>query len=88
MMKNLLVVSVFVSAFLSAVAHGNEKENQNARYKVCHYKLTAAKTALSYPLWERKKRYTWQNCPMSWTISKSKGQKPVGVYIYLYTTYH
>ncbi|KID56771.1 hypothetical protein JF50_12750 [Pseudoalteromonas luteoviolacea] len=89
MMKSMLALSLGLSVSFNAIAHSSEKKVQNASYKVCHYKLAAAKTKVSsYPLWERKKRHTWQSCPLSWTLSEPENKAPIGVYIYLYTTYH
>ncbi|KZN57726.1 hypothetical protein [Pseudoalteromonas luteoviolacea] len=75
-----------ITAFsLSATA--TENVSTSATHKVCYYKLTAAHSDSTAPLWETKTVRSWQNCPPSWTIAGPGGWAPGGVYIYQYYTF-
>ncbi|MCF6440708.1 hypothetical protein L1077_14830 [Pseudoalteromonas luteoviolacea] len=87
MIKNILALVLTFSFIFSASALSSDKEAANASYKVCHYKLTSAKSNSTYPSWEKKTVRPWQVCPPSWTVAAPNSKITVGIYVYLFTTY-
>ncbi|MBQ4812927.1 hypothetical protein A7985_02995 [Pseudoalteromonas luteoviolacea] len=83
-MRAALVAGV---AAFSLSATATENSSSSATYKVCYYKLTAAHSNSTAPLWETKTVRASQKCPPSWTIAGPGGWAPGGVYIYQYYTF-